>query len=155
MDKNEIILKEKNFNKLKNAVKKAKSENKIIIYSSEDDDLNRKVMEKSDIDIILIDQSKRKDFQKQRNSGFNQVMAKIAKKRNIIMGINLDEIIETNLSKEKSEIMARIKQNIFLCKKNNLKMKFIIQKEKNERQKHLLNSFGLILGMPTSMTKTL
>ena len=155
MDKNTIIVTETNFNKLKNEVKKAKSENKIIIYSSDNEDLNRKVLEKLDVNIVLINQSKRKDFQKQRNSGFNQVMAKIAKKKKVTIGINFDEIIETNSSREKSEIIARIKQNIFLCKKNNLKMKFIIQKEKNERNKHLLNSFGLILGMPTSMTKAL
>ncbi len=144
MDKNTIIVTETNFNKLKNEVKKAKSENKIIIYSSDNEDLNRKVLEKLDVNIVLINQSKRKDFQKQRNSGFNQVMAKIAKKKKVTIGINFDEIIETNSSREKSEIIARIKQNIFLCKKNNLKMKFIIQKEKNERNKHMLNSFGLI-----------
>jgi len=155
MNSNELLITETNFNKLKNKVKEAKLKEKIVIYSSEDDDLNRKAIDKLEIDILLINQTNRKDFQKQRNSGFNQVMAKIAKKRNTKIGINLDEIIDSNFIKEKSEILARVKQNIFLCKKNNIKMKFITQKKKNERKIHDLKSFGLILGMPTSMTKNL
>lgn len=150
-----IIITQTNFNKLKDEVKKAKSENKTIIYSSEDDELNRKVIEKLQIDILLINQKNRKDFQKQRNSGFNQVMAKECKKKNIILGINLDEIIEERNLKTKAEILARIKQNIFLCNKNKVKMKFINQKSANSRNIYDLKSLGLVLGMPTWMKKEL
>lgn len=68
MKKDQIILTEVNFNKLKENIKKLKLENKTIIYSSEDDELNRKVAEKLPIDILLVNLSNRKDFQKQRNS---------------------------------------------------------------------------------------
>jgi RNase P/RNase MRP subunit p30 len=149
------FLTEPNFSKLKELIKKNKAEDKTIVYSSEDDELNRKVIEKLQIDILLISQTNRKDFQKQRNSGFNQVMAKIMKKKDIKLGINFDEIIEANSLREKSDIFSRIKQNIFLCKKNNIKMKFIIQKERNNRNLHDLKSLGLVLGMPTWMTKEL
>jgi RNase P/RNase MRP subunit p30 len=98
--------------------------------------------------------SGRKDYQKQRNSGFNQVMAKVMKKKNIILGINFDEVLESN-NIEKSNILARIRQNVFLCNKNKVKMKFIIQKDKNTRNIYDLKSLGLILGMPTWMTKVL
>jgi len=155
MNSNQILLIEPNFNKLRDEVKKAKAENKEIIYFSEDDELNRKVIEKLPINILLINQTNKKDFQKQRNSGFNQVIAKIAKKRNIIIGINFDEIVESNSPREKAEIIARIRQNIFLCNKDNVKMKFIIQKEKNNRNIHDLKSLGLVLGMPTWMTREL
>lgn len=138
------ILTEKNFNKLKLQVKEAKSP---IIFTSEDDDLNRKVLEKLKIDILLINQKGRKDFQKQRNSGFNHILAKIAKKNNIQIGINLDEII----SKE-PKILARIQQNIKICNKNKIQMQFL---EKNKRNFHDLKSLGLVLGMPTWMTKKL
>ena len=104
------------------------------------------------INILLLNQTERKDKLKQRNSGLNHVLAKIAKKNNISIGINLDEIIE---SKEKSKILARISQNIKLCNKSKLKMKFIYIKEKNKRNLHDLKSLGLVLGMPTWMTKTL
>lgn len=126
--------------------------NEKIIFFSNDDDLSRKILEKEKIDILLINLSKRKDKQKQRNSGFNQVLAKLAKKRKVVIGINLDEIIESS-GKEKSDILSRLKQNIVLCNKNKLKMKFISQR--NQRDIYDLKSLGLILGMPTWMTKNL
>jgi RNase P/RNase MRP subunit p30 len=146
----EIILTQKNFTKLKEEVKQNKE--KIIVFSSGDDDLNRKVLEKLPIKILLISLSNRKDFQKQRNSGFNQVMAKFAKKKNIIIGINLDELIQERDLKKKSELFARLKQNIFICNKNKVKMKFIINKNKRKYQE--LKSLGIVLGMPTWMLVT-
>ncbi len=97
----------------------------------------------------------RKDFQKQRNSGFNQVLAKLAKKNNVAIGINLNEILALS-GQEKAEILARIRQNIKLCSKNKLKMKFISIEKKDSIKKtdiYNLKSLGLLLGMPTWMTK--
>jgi RNase P/RNase MRP subunit p30 len=82
-------------------------------------------------------------------------MAKECKKKKIVIGINLDELIEERNLKEKSQILARIRQNIFLCNKNKVKMKFLALKEKNQRNIYDLKSLGLILGMPTWMTKEL
>jgi len=143
-----IILTEKNFSKLKELVKQY-NEKKIIFYS-DDDDLNRKVMEKLPIKVLLIPLDERKDFMKQRNSGFNEVLAKIAKKEGIKIGIDLDEII---CSQNKERILSRLKQNINLCKRNKLFMEFFSIKEK--RNLILLKSLGLVLGMPTWMTKNL
>jgi RNase P/RNase MRP subunit p30 len=155
MESNQLIITQTEFNKLKNEVKIAKSEKKEIIYSSNDDELNRKVIEKLPVNILLISQFGRKDFQKQRNSGLNQVMAKVMNKNDIILGINYDEIIEVSNLREKAEILARIRQNIFLCNKNKVRMKFIIQKDKNSRDIYDLKSLGLVLGMPTQMVKAL
>ena len=156
MKPNQILLTQKDFNKLKNEVKKAReSNNKTIIFSSEDDELNRKVIEKLEIDILLLNLSNRKDFQKQRDSGFNQVLAKAMKKADIQLGINLDEIVEETNPKKKAEILARIKQNILLCNKNKVKMKFIAKNEKNNRNIYDLKALGIVLGMPTWMTKEL
>jgi len=151
---NNKIIKENTFEKVRKETQNAKKENQVIIFTSDDDELNRKVLEKLQIDILLLNQRNRKDFQKQRNSGLNHVLAKIAKKNKIAIGINLDEIIESS-SKQKSEILARVKQNIKLCNKNKLKMKSIAQKKQNERNIYDLKSLGLILGMPTWMTKEL
>ena len=143
---NYVLIQESNFEKARKAINQSKEKN--IIFSNDDDELNRKVLEKLKINILLLNQSKRKDFQKQRNSGLNHVLAKIAKKNNIVIGINLDEIIKAK-SKQKSEILARVKQNIKLCNKNKLKMKFISQE--NKRNIYDLKSLGLVLGMPTWM----
>jgi len=150
-----IILTETNFSKLKDLVKKAKSEEKTAIFTSEDDELNRKVVEKLEINILLINQKGRNDFQKQRNSGFNQVLAKAMKKKSIILGINLDELVEEKNLTNKAEIIARIKQNIFLCNKNKVQIQFIVKDEKNNRNLHDLKSLGIVLGMPTWMTAKL
>jgi RNase P/RNase MRP subunit p30 len=152
-----LILWAGRFEQIKKDIQTAreKEPRKKIGFMGNDDDLNRKILEKLEINIFLINQENRRDFQKQRNSGFNHVIAKIAKKKNTTIGINLDEIVESKNPKEKAEILARIHQNIKLCNKNKLKMKFIAQKESNNRNLHDLKSLGLILGMPTWMTKNL
>ena len=150
--KNYILVQETNFLKARKKIRENK--NKKIIFSSDDDELNRKILEKEKIDILLLNQSKRKDFQKQRNSGFNHVFAKIAKKNDIAIGINLDEIIGSK-RKNKSKILARIRQNIRLCNKNKLKMKFISPSEKIKKNIYDLKALGLVLGMPTWMVKLL
>lgn len=152
----DVLITETNFNRIKQKVKKAKEENKNlrIIFSSEEDELNRKVIEKiPEIDILLIPLAKRKDFMKQRNSGFNHVMAKAAKKNNVLIGIDFDEILDSRNNLEKSKILSRVMQNIFLCNKNKLKIIFISKKYK--RNSRDLKSLGLVLGMPTWMAKDL
>jgi len=148
--KNTILIQETDFNKIRQKIKS--NPNKTIIFSSDNDELNRKVLEKEKINTLLINQAGRKDRFKQRDSGFNQVLAKLAKKKNVKIGINLDEILEAKGEKKK-EILARIKQNIKLCNKNKLKMKFISQKY--QRDVYDLKALGLVLGMPTWMTKKL
>lgn len=145
----QIIIYEKDFQKARKKIRE--NPRKVVIFSSDDDELNKKILEKENIDILLLNLSSRKDRMKQRDSGFNHVLAKLAKKKNISLGINLDEIINSK-SKEKSEILARVRQNIKLCNKNKLKMKFI---SSEKRDRYNLTSLGLILGMPTWMTKNL
>ena len=113
MKQNQILITQTEFNKLKNEVKKAHAEKKEIIYTSGDDELNRKVIEKLPVQILLVNLSGRKDYQKQRNSGFNQVMAKVMKRGGIVFGINFDEIVECRDLKEKGRILGRIKAEYF------------------------------------------
>ena len=145
-----IFISETNFDRARKLIKDNK--NKKIIFSSDDDELNRKILEKENINVLLLNMEKRRDFQKQRNSGFNHVLAKIAKKKNVAIGINLDEIVK-NSEKEKARIIARVRQNIQICNKNKLKMEFIYKN--NKRNLYDLKSLGLVLGMPTWMTNSL
>lgn len=153
---NYIIISEQTFDKARKLIceSQKKSPKSNIIFSSNDDELNRKILEKEKINILLLNQKNRKDKQKQRDSGLNQVLVKLAKKNNIIIGINLDEIIESNPT-EKEKILARVKQNIKLCNKNKVQMRFIAQNPKNQRNIYDLKSLGLVLGMPTWMTREL
>ena len=146
----QILISEDNFDKARKGIKENKD--KKIIFTSNDDELNRKILEKEEIQILLLNQGGRKDFQKQRNSGFNHVLAKLAKKKNVIIGINLDEIVNSE-EKQKAVILARVMQNIKICNKNKLKMRFI---QKNQKRNIFdLKSLGLVLGMPTDMIKEL
>jgi len=144
----EILIKENTFEKARKKVQE--NLGKRIIFANDDDELNRKVLEKLKINILLLSQEKRRDFSKQRNSGLNHVLARIAKKNKIDVGIDLDEIIEAE-GKLKAEILARVSQNAKLCNKNKIQMRFISQKQK--RDQHDLKALGLVIGMPTWMTK--
>ena len=145
-----VVIQEDNFDRARKLIQE--NSGKKIIFSSEDEEVNKKVLEKENIEILLLNQSGRKDFHKQRNSGLNHVMAKLAKKKGVVIGINLDELIKSS-EKEKAAIIARIRQNIRICNKNKLKMKFIYKNQK--RNLHDLMALGLVLGMPTSMIKEL
>ena len=150
--KNQITIQEEDFQKARNEILKARKESGKTIVFSGSDEINRKILEKEKIDILLIKLAHRKDRIKQRDSGFNHVLAKLAKKKGVAIGINLDEIVESR-GKTKAEILARAMQNVKLCNKNKLKMKFI--HVKHERNLYDLKSLGLVLGMPTWMTKNL
>src|SRR3990172_10480728 len=106
-----ITISETDFQKARKKIREAKTIGKSVVFTSSDDELNRKIIEKENIDVLLPGLSFRKDRMKQRESGFNQVLAKVAKKKNIALGINLDEIISSG-DKEKVEILARVRQNV-------------------------------------------
>lgn len=147
---NSLMIEEDNFDKARKKIRENKD--KEIIFSSNDDETNRKVLEKEVISVLLLRQRNRKDRQKQRNSGLDLVMAKLAKKKNIIIGIDYDEILNSQ-GREKAEILSRIKQNVKLCNKEKLKMKFIAVKSRKDE--HDLKALGLVLGMSTSLVKDL
>ncbi len=66
-------------------------------------------------DIVFgLEKSKENDFMKQRNSGLNQVLCKIAASKNKIYGFNFNDVLN---SKNRPLIMGRMMQNIELCKK--------------------------------------
>ncbi|MFZ1970642.1 MAG: hypothetical protein WAU65_00470 [Candidatus Nanoarchaeia archaeon] len=147
-----IIVEENNFDKARKIIRE--NSKKTIVFTSMDDELNRKILEKEKVSILLIKQKGRKDRQKQRNSGLNSVMSKIAKKSKSQIGIFLDEVINSN-EKEKADIISRIKQNIKICSKDKLKMKFISINNNNTRNEYDSKALGLSLGMPTWMIKDL
>ena len=143
-----IIVSGKDFNEARKKIRENKERE--IVFTSNDDELNRKVLEKETISILLINQKGRKDRAKQRDSGFNQVLAKLAKKKSVILGINLDEILKTK-EEEKAKILARVRQNVKLCNKNKLKMVFISEELNEAKDRYNLKALGLVLGMPTWM----
>lgn len=138
-----------NLNELRKQIQKVKkSSNQPIIIKAQSPDFNRKAFENPDIDIIIdLENHDRKDYMKQRDSGLNEVLCKLAKKNNIKIGINLENIIKSN-KKQKAILLSRIIQNIKLCKKTNTPLKIL-----GDYSKQQIMSFLLTLKSSTKQAK--
>jgi len=108
---------------------------------------NRKVLENKNTKMLILSHRDKKDKLKQRDSGLNQVLCKIAKANNIVLAFDLNELKGKN-KLEKAKILARMLQNIKLIKK--YKNKFLLLNFKNKSQAF---SFLLNLGLPTKQAK--
>ncbi len=147
------ILNTSNLNELRKQVQKIQKSDKSekIAILSQDDDFNRKALEIKGISLFIINESIQiKDYMKQRNSGLNEVLAKLAKSREVQIGIEIDKII-TKDSKEKARALARLTQNIMLCKKAGTKLIFITNNK--ELDKKGLQSLFLTLGASTKQAQ--
>src|SRR3989344_1137091 len=108
------IINTNNLNEARKQIQKLKKEGKEIIIKAQDDEFNRKILEIRGCDVLLSpEMHTRKDKLKQRDSGLNEVLCKLAEKNNIKIGINLGEIAKLP-KKEKAIILSRIIQNISL-----------------------------------------
>jgi RNase P/RNase MRP subunit p30 len=144
-----ITINTDNLNEARKQVQKIQKENpaeKIAILS-QDDEFNRKALEIKGINMLIINENLDvKDYSKQRNSSLNEVLAKIAAEKNITIGIQIDEIIKKP-EKEKAKSLARLKQNIMLCKKSGTKLVFL--KNNNSIDRKALESLMIVLGAST------
>lgn len=130
------IITEKDPEKAKKMIAKS---NKPIILLARDDNYNRKMLEYGKFDMLLSPELEPgEDKLKQMNSGLNHVLAKIAAKKKIAIGIDLEKI--KNLEKkEKAIILARIKQNINICRKAKARLGLL---NKSKETPSLLISLG-------------
>ncbi|MCH7568888.1 MAG: hypothetical protein IIA87_05715 [Nanoarchaeota archaeon] len=130
------IINTKNLEEARKQIKKAR---KPIIVKAQEDNFNRKILEHGKFQILLSPETgTRKNSIKQLDSGLNHVLAKIAFKNNITIGIDLEEI--KKLPKlEKAIRLSKIKQNIEICRKT--RTRFAILGNKKEGL-HLLLSLG-------------
>jgi RNase P/RNase MRP subunit p30 len=113
------ILNTLNVQDLRNQIQKIKKQDKEepIIVKAGDEEFNRKVLEIKEVNILLSPElHDKKDKMKQRDSGLNEFLCKLAKKNNIKIGINIQEI-QSLPTIQKAKVLARIIQNIMLCKK--------------------------------------
>jgi len=135
-----------NIEQAKGLIKSSKE--KPIIVQAQNDDFNRKILEYGKFDILLSPEAgKRKRTLRNIDSGFNHVLAKIAEKNNVAIGINLAEI--SKLAKEeKAKRLERLIQNIKTCRKAGTKITLLNYKDKKDAF-----SFLISLGASTSQAK--
>jgi ribonuclease P/MRP protein subunit RPP1 len=133
-----------NINEARKQIQKLKKENKSVIVRAQDTEFNRKILENKDVNVLLSPEiHNRKDKLKQRDSGLNEVLCKLAAKNNIKIGINIKEIQKLE-KKQKAIVLARIRQNIQLCKRTKAQIVFIPTLKKQEAL-----SFMQLLGAST------
>jgi len=105
-----------NINEARKQIQKLKKEGGEVIVQAQDDNFNRKIFESKDVDMIVGLEFDRKDYLKQRDSGLNEILCKLAKANDVKIEIDISRI--SKLSKiEKARVLARVRQNIGLCKR--------------------------------------
>jgi len=107
-----------------------------------DDKFNRRVLETLKIDYLVSPElGTRKDTLKQRDSGLNHVLAKIAAAKNVKIVIDFDDLNKLK-GKGKALRLGRIMQNVKVCRRAKCKMKIFGSADEKE-----LKAFGFSIGM--------
>ena len=145
-----MIITTNNLNEARKQILKFKKEKpdskEKIALLSQDDEFNRKALEIKGLNMLIINENLDiKDYMKQRNSGLNEILAKICADKNIEIGIQIKEIIKKE-DIEKAHSLARLQQNIILCKRTNTKLIFITE---GKADRLALQSILLALGANT------
>lgn len=134
------MIKTTNFEEAKKLIKK---ESKPIIVEAQNSEFNRKMLEYGHFDVLLsIEKEKSSRSLRSIDSGLNEVLARIAAKNKVAIGIDLEEIRSLD-KKNKSLRLLKIIQNIKLCRKSHTKMKILNFKDKN-------TAFSLLLSLGAS-----
>ena len=138
-----------NTTNLEQAKKQIKQEKSPIMIKAQDPEFNRKVLEYGRFNILLFPESNvvKKDKPKQLDSGLNHVLAEIATKNKVRIGIDLKDLRSME-RKEKAIQLARIRQNIKICRKAKTKLA-----QKNIKEKKDAFSLLLTLGASTQQAK--
>ena len=124
---------------------------KIVI--GKDDNTNRKAVESKNVDILMSPEKIRnKDFMSYVDSGLNQVLCKLAKKNDVAIGFNFNDVLN---SENRKDVLVKMMQNVRLCRKYKLRT-VLISGAKNEmemRRPMDLISFGICMGMTPEEAK--
>lgn len=131
------MIEEKNLQKALNLIVKEK---KPVIVKAQEDKFNRKVIETGKIDVLLDVDSVQETKLKDANSGFNHVLANIAKKKDVSIGISFDKLSSLE-GKEKARALEKLRQNLKIIDKKKLKIAIFGSKNKVQTQS-LLRSLG-------------
>ncbi len=143
----EKIIEEKTMENARKAIDKAFNKKQKIIVRARDADFNRKILENKKVNLLLSPELEGKDSLKERGSGLNEVLCKIAMKNKVKIAFDIEEL-QKKTGKDRAILLSRLIQNIMLCKKAGTKIEFL-----GEYDKKNLFSLLLTLGASTSQAK--
>lgn len=94
----------------------------IILVDGGDTEINRMASECWEVDILAHpERNRQKDFMRQRNSGINDVIAKLMAEKCVAIEFNFSEILNSG-GMFRSRVMGRMQQNVRLARKYNVPM---------------------------------
>ena len=136
------MIDENNINEVRKQIQKLKREGKLVVVRAKDEDINRKIFEMKDVDMVIdLELHNRREGLKQRDSGLNEILCKLARKNEISIGINLGNVKKLDV-REKGNAIGRIIQNINLCKRTKTKIVLLPEHSKQE----ILSFFSVLKG---------
>jgi len=125
---------------VKNKIKKPSEKPAIVL--SQDDSFNRKIIEYGKFDILLSPENgNRSNSIRKINSGLNHVVAKIATKNKVSIGIDINEIKKLS-KREKAERLSKIKQNLEICRRAKTKITALSKTHNGKNIFNFLISLG-------------
>jgi|SRR3989344_1627273 len=135
-----MIINEKHIEKVKQLIR---SSDRPIIVVAQEDNFNRKIVEYGKFEMLLnIECGDRKNTLKNIDSGLNHVLAGIAAKNKVSIGIDLEDI-DCLGNKEKALRLTKIRQNFRICRKKDTKIKLLNYKNNKD-------AFSLLLSLGAS-----
>ena len=130
-------------------IESLKNSGKKIAVIGGDDAFNRRAVESLKINYLVSpEKGNKKDNLKQRDSGINHVVAKIAKEKGIVFVVDMSEVAGLK-DKEKVLRLGQIIQNIKICRKVgcSIKIASLAGSKKDIVDERGRKSFGVSLGM--------
>jgi len=125
-----------------------KKEGKIVALVGGDDAFNRRAVESLKIDYLVSpERGVKKDSLKQRDSGINHVVAKMAAEKGIVVVVDFAEVAGLK-GKDKALRLGRVIQNVKICRKAGCKIEIW-----GSEDKKALESFGVSLGMSSGQAR--
>lgn len=135
---------------------KSKDKKIAIAVVGRDDEFNRRALETLKINYLISPElTEQKDTLKQRSSGMNDFMAKLAIDKKIIIVEGLNFIIQQKDRKTRAMLLSRIIQNIKICRKAGCDIKFasFAKNEDEIMEEKDKQSIGFSLGMSSQQVK--
>jgi RNase P/RNase MRP subunit p30 len=110
-----------------------------IIVQSQTLEFNRKILEYGKFQILLdVHNTKGKDKLRKLDSGLNHIMAKIAAKKRVAIGVDLERLRSLR-GKEKAQTLARIVKNVEVCRKAKCRLVLVNWKDEKDAFEFLIS----------------
>jgi len=124
-DKENGYLIDANEKEVRRIIDALKGKEKIIAVLGRDDEFNRRMLEKTKIDYLVSPERRHvKDSLKQRDSGLNHVLGRIAKEKGIGIVVDFNSLMKME-KMERARSIARIMQNVKICRRAGCKIKIL------------------------------